>query len=272
MESKNLYSRELEDIYVESLLKEKIIIESKNLNHKINDYIYDYLKKKVENRCISEGFIKENSIKIIDKSIGYIRNSRFYGEVTYDILFKAMVCCPVAGDIIDCRVKFVNKLGILGSNGPLLIIVGRQFHRNEELLDNINPDDIIKVEIIDKKYSINDNQIKIIAKIKTNNDNYSDKNDLTLGDISDIEDNDEFADKTDSLFGMDDTKEIDKDLEEDDILDDLEDDDEDEDLDEEDEDIKELMINGINDELQEDELDDIPEDEETLDDDDYDDI
>ena len=35
-----------------------------------------------------------------------------------------------------------NKLGLLGNNGPLTIIVGKQFHNNPLLLDEINIDDI----------------------------------------------------------------------------------------------------------------------------------
>lgn len=267
MELESLSNKELEDIYVECILKEKIIIEAKNLNHKIDDYITNYIKKRIENKCINEGFVKEDSITIVDKSIGSIKNSRFYGEVSYDILFKANICNPVAGNIIDCRVKFVNKLGLLGNNGPLVIIVGRQFHSNSQSLDQINVDDIVKVKIIAKKFSINDKEIKVIAKLYNDLDINDDKKDLTLGDIDD-DDDDKSIEKAENMFDeltLD--KDIDDEIEDDDMMmDDLDDEDFDEDLDDDDED-KDLIINGLQEENINDD-DDLPDDEETLDDDD----
>lgn len=267
MELESLSKKELEDIYVECLLKEKIIIEAKNLNHKIDDYIHDYMKNRIENRCINEGFVQEDSINIVNKSVGIIKNSRFYGEVSYDILYKANICNPVPGNIIDCKVKFVNKLGLLGNNGPLVIIVGRQFHKNSEILDEINVDDIVKVKVIAKKFSINDKEIKVIAKLDNVEDNNNDdKKDFALGDLDD--EDDKSIDKTDLLFNDDTTldKDFEDDLDDEDMMDDLEDDDFDDDLDEDEEENKELMINGLQDQ-EINEEDDLPEDEETLDED-----
>ena len=264
MELESLSNKELEDIYVECILKEKIIFQSKNLNHKIDDFINNYLKKRIENKCINEGFVQEDSINIINKSVGIIKNSRFYGEVSYDILYKANICNPVPGNIIDCKVKFVNKLGLLGNNGPLVIIVGRQFHKNSEILDEVNVDDIVKVKVIAKKFSINDNEIKVIAKLDNVEDYNDDKKDLTLGDID--EEDDKSIDKNDDLFNDDTTiKDFDDDLDDDDMMDELDDDDFDEDIEEEED--KELMINGLQDQNINDD-DDLPEDEETLDEDD----
>ena len=273
MELESLSKKELEDIYVECLLKEKIIINAKNLNHKIDEYIQKYMKDRIENKCINEGFIKEDSLNIINKSVGAIKNSRFYGEVSYDILYKAQICNPVVGNVIDCKVKFVNKLGLLGNNGPLVIIVGKQFHKNSNILDKINVDDIVKVEVIAKKFSLNDKDIKIIAKLYNVNENevneniIDDKKDFTLGDI---DDDDKSVDKNDTIYNDDSMKEIDDDfIDEDDLdEDDFEDDFEDDDMedDEEDEEDKELIIDGLQDNEIND--DDLPEDEQTLDDDD----
>jgi NADH dehydrogenase len=57
----------------------------------------------------------------------------------------------VIGNIIDCKVKFINKLGILGNNGPITIIVSKQFHNDNDNINEIKQGDIIKVEVIAKK-------------------------------------------------------------------------------------------------------------------------
>jgi len=186
----------LENIYFESIIKQKIIIQSKYLNNKINEYIINYLKNKFEGRCISEGYIQQDTIEIINKSVGHMNGSRFTGDITYDILYKAKICNPLVNNIIECQVKFINKLGLLCNNGPITIIVGRQFHNNQKLLDVINIGDIIKVSIIDKKFSLNDKIIEVTARLTDDIVNNSSQQNLVLGDITTLDDElDDILDK-----------------------------------------------------------------------------
>lgn len=154
-----------ENIFFNSIIKQRVIVQAKYLNSNINQYLLDYLKHRFEGKCISEGYIQQDSIEIMEKSIGYINGSRFMGDVNYDILFKANICNPLINNIIECEVKFINKLGLLCKNGPITIIVGRQFHYNPNLLDNIQVGEVIKISVIDKKFSLNDRQIEVTAKL-----------------------------------------------------------------------------------------------------------
>jgi DNA-directed RNA polymerase subunit E'/Rpb7 len=183
-----------DSLYNELLLKENIEVPPHKFNSKINIFLEDSLRDKIEEKCISEGYIKKDSINILKKSLGLLKGSRFNGDINYVLLYKALVCSPKIGTIIKCNVKLVNnKLGILGNNGPLTIIVGRQFHNNPQLLDDINIGDNIEIKIIDSKYSLNDKEIKIIGKLNTDTDNISKNNvdvdDLNQIDTEDIDDN-----------------------------------------------------------------------------------
>lgn len=124
--------------------------------------------------------------------------SRFTGDITYDIAYTASVCNPVIGNVIECTVKFINKLGILCTNGPINIIIGRQFHSNEDELNTINTGDIIKVEVIAKKFYLNDREIKIIAKLWNENDKNDIKNyikkELISSDVTPINIDNDFID------------------------------------------------------------------------------
>ena len=236
MEYKGNNENYLENIYFESLIKQRIIIQSKHLNNKINEYITGYLKNKFEGRCVSEGYIQQDSIEIINKSIGYMNGSRFTGDITYDILYKAKICNPMANNIIECQVKFINKLGLLCNNGPITIIVGRQFHNNQKLLDVINVGDIIKVSIIDKKFSLNDKVIEVTARLIDDIINNSSQQNLVLGDITTLdEDLDDILDKDTLSFDNTESKNDDDD---DDSLDEF-------DLDNDDEEYEEEYENNI---------------------------
>jgi DNA-directed RNA polymerase subunit E'/Rpb7 len=166
------------EIYFNNVLIKRICIKAKYLNENIDEYINNYLKSNIEGKCIDEGYVEPNSIKIIKKSIGTILGSRFTGDVTYDIIYTANVCNPVSGNIINCKVKFINKLGILGTNGPITITIPKQLHKNSDF-ENININDNIKIEVIAKKYSLNQKEIKIVAKLFNVNDNDTKKKSFT---------------------------------------------------------------------------------------------
>jgi len=188
----------MDDIYFNCVLNKKIIVEPKYLNKNVDQCIEKYLKKKIEGLCIHEGYVKPDTIKILKKSAGMLIGSRFTGDITYDIAYTASVCNPVIGNVIECTVKFINKLGILCTNGPINIIIGRQFHSNEDELNTINTGDIIKVEVIAKKFYLNDREIKIIAKLWNENDKNDIKNyikkELISSDVTPINIDNDFVD------------------------------------------------------------------------------
>jgi DNA-directed RNA polymerase II subunit RPB7 len=186
----------MEDIYFNCTLLKRVVIPSKHLNTNIDIYINDYIKRSVEGLCVDEGYIKPDTVSILKKSVGSLLGSNFTGDITYDIAYTAQICNPVIGNIIECKVKFVNKMGILASNGPITVIIGRQFHLNNEL-DKISRDDIIKVEVVAKTFSLKDKEIKVVAKLygveTVNSIKKSNLNDFTESDLTPIED-DEFDD------------------------------------------------------------------------------
>ena len=183
----------MDNIYFNCILTKKIIVEARYLNENIDNYIENYIKTKVEGCCVDEGYIKPDTVKILKKSVGMLLGSRFTGDVTYEIAYTASVCNPMIGNIIDCKVKFVNKLGLLGNNGPITIIIGKQFHVNDDELNKINENDTVKVEVIAKKFYLNDKEIKIIAKLWNENDKKENvnKKELVSSDLTPVNDNDE---------------------------------------------------------------------------------
>ena len=190
----------MDNIYFNCILTKKIIVDSKYLNENIDTYIEEYLKSKVDGLCIDEGYIKPDTVKILKKSVGMLLGSRFTGDITYEIAYTADICNPVVGNIIECKVRFVNKLGILANNGPIKVIIGKQFHTNDDDINKINKNDIIKVEVIAKKFSLNDKEIKIVGKLWNENENKSkkiNKKDFISSDLTPIISDNDFIDQDD---------------------------------------------------------------------------
>ena len=158
----------MENIYFNNIVKKKIIVNPKHMGN-IDNYIESYLKTNYEGKCIAEGYVKPDTIKIVRRSIGSITGSRFSGDVTYMVEYSAEICNPVIGNIIECKVKNINKLGLLCNNGPVTVIVGKKFHDNLEDINKIKEGDSINVEIIAKKIQLNKEEIQVVGKIFSNN-------------------------------------------------------------------------------------------------------
>jgi DNA-directed RNA polymerase subunit E'/Rpb7 len=96
---------EFAPIYHTRILSENIQLMPKTLNsYDLDKVIIDILKRKVEGKCISDGFIKLDSVEIVSRSLGCMENHVFNGSVSYFIKYKAEICSPVMGQIIECYV------------------------------------------------------------------------------------------------------------------------------------------------------------------------
>jgi DNA-directed RNA polymerase subunit E'/Rpb7 len=224
----------MDNIYFHTVLTKKLLIESKYLDENIDEYINKLLRNKIEGKCVDEGYIKPDTIKIIKKSAGILLGSRFTGDITYKVAYTAEICNPVIGNIIECKVRFVNKLGLLGNNGPITIIVGKQFHDSEDDINNIKDGDTVKVEVIAKKFYLNDTEIKIIAKLWSENDKKDIKKikkDIISSDLTPIE-YEKNQNQDYEIPEYDEDEEIESDEDEDEELEEDEDEDEEDEEDE----------------------------------------
>lgn len=179
------------NIFYNTVIWNRILINSCDINKSINNTILNILVENNEGKCVREGYIKEGSIKLLKRSVPYVYGSQMNGKLHVDVLYDAQICCPMKGNIIECKIEKINKLGILASTGPLSIIIARDFHKNKEVFKDLKEDSDITIEIIDKKFNINEKKISVIARIYNKDsieENIEDDNEQD--DIEDdIEDN-----------------------------------------------------------------------------------
>ena len=158
----------MDNLYIKSKIKKSLSIEPKYINNKLNDYILSRIKDKFEGKCLKYGYIKNNSVKILKRSIGSVLTSHFNGNILYNIEFSVDVCNPLEGNVIDIVVKNINKMGILGGipdeeETPLNILLARQHHIENENFLNLKEGEIIQGKIIGKRFEYGGDQISVIA-------------------------------------------------------------------------------------------------------------
>ena len=124
------------------------VIHAQEISNNITEILNTKIKDELEGICVSDGYIKKNSIKIVSKSMGKMLVSFFNGMVSYTIKYVADVCNPLEGAIIKATVKNINKMGIVayGANNALNILAAKQHHMEDENFSNIQENDIIHVK------------------------------------------------------------------------------------------------------------------------------
>ena len=172
-------------------LEEKIVIDSKKISNKLDFFLEKKLKKKIGNRCIKEGYVFENSIKIFSKSTGFINYGHLNNYIHYNLSYVADVFNPGIGIIIpNCTIEKKTKMGLIvqgDKDTPINILIASQHNTENKIFKNYKEKDKITVELIGKKFDVNSKYIFGIGKIVEDHHISSDESDSDDSESSDNE-------------------------------------------------------------------------------------
>jgi len=181
------------DLFIPIKFKTNVILSPNELDADFDKTILKKIKDNYENICSKYGYIKNNSIKIIKRSIGLIKNQHFNANTSFTILCLAEICNPIQGSIIKCKVKNINKMGILAEgyydNIPILEIIipsNSAGIKSEINLETLVKGQEIKIEVCGKKYQLFDKHISIIGRAIKNKDEFI-KNEIKTDDDDEIQ-------------------------------------------------------------------------------------
>ena len=103
-------SAETKQLYLTQVFNIKEAIEASQLssntlkNEDAIDSVTTKNKKKFGNRCNALGYVDNDSIKIVSRSMGIINSSQFNGNINYDIKVEATICKPSVSNKLVCKV------------------------------------------------------------------------------------------------------------------------------------------------------------------------
>ena len=130
----------------------------------------------IEGRCITEGFIKPHSTRIIDFKCGKI----IAKNVQFNIVIECLVCNPHPQSIIRCVAKNITQAGIRAVSddeySPIVVYITRDFGIESDKMyyHSIKEGDNINIKVIGKRFEINDKHIQIIGfLVHPKNERYS---------------------------------------------------------------------------------------------------
>lgn len=157
------------DIYSSAIITKDIYISIVNVGTNIKETIRVIIVKDIEGKCIPEGYIKPDSVKIMSYSNGIVKGS----NIQFQVLFECSVCCPVEGTHINCIVKNITKAGIRAelneTISPVVIFIARDHNYMSKKFSAIQENQPIKIRVIGQRYELNDKYISIIGELIDDN-------------------------------------------------------------------------------------------------------
>ena len=153
-----------------------------SIGKNLQEVIEENVKANFEGKCLVEGYIKDNSSKIITYSSGIINRGNY---ISFEVVFECEVCFPVEGMNIQCVAKNVTKAGIRAESAsevpsPIVVFVAKDHHFNVPHFAEIQEGDKINIRVIGQRFELNDKYISIIGELIKDKPDYTQQNPKTM--------------------------------------------------------------------------------------------
>jgi hypothetical protein len=145
------------------------IARSKNIKEILNREV----SMMMDGKCSIEGYVCPDSIRIIQHSCGRLNG----GNIIFDIDISCLICLPQEQTKILCVAKTITQAGIRaiakglqpGSISPIEVFLSRDMnmnnnvHNSADKFTTVKEGDTLFVEIIGRRFVLNDTHVTIIA-------------------------------------------------------------------------------------------------------------
>ena len=157
----------IQSIYSRCLLTRNVVLPITAIGKNIKETIEETIKFNFEGKCVVEGYIKQNSTKIVTHSSGLINRGN---NILFEVVFECEVCFPVEGMLIPCVAKNITKAGIRAESAndvpsPIVVFIAKDHHYNNSYFTDIKEGDKFNVRVIGQRFELNDKYISIIGEL-----------------------------------------------------------------------------------------------------------
>jgi DNA-directed RNA polymerase subunit E'/Rpb7 len=154
-------------VYARNMISTKIHLMMSEVGDSTKQNLERKIVRKTEGKCVPEGYVRPDSVKIVSYSSGVIKMNL----IEFQVVFECLICNPVEGQVVECVTKSITKAGIHaevmtdGKFIPMKIFLARDHNYSNRAFGNIKENDKISVRIIGKRFELNDPYIVAIASL-----------------------------------------------------------------------------------------------------------
>jgi hypothetical protein len=158
--------KETQGVYSPCQITKCIVLPITSIGKNLLQTLENTISKMVCEKCIVEGYVKSNSVKVISFSSGIVKGE----NIVFDVVFNCEVCFPVAGMNLNCIAKNITKAGIRAESAdenpsPFVLFIARDHYYANEYFNSIEENDKFIATVIAQRFELNDKYVSIIAQL-----------------------------------------------------------------------------------------------------------
>jgi DNA-directed RNA polymerase subunit E'/Rpb7 len=144
------------------LFEEKVALTPRDINsvvevNSIDMKILDYLKKKLEKKCIKDGYVIPDTLRLLSRSNGIFENGRFTANIIFNVQAQCRVYNPTYGTVLEGRILKKNYMGLLVVyEDAIRILVPRDLHIGDDDYESLQVGEVIRIHLRKSEFQIND--------------------------------------------------------------------------------------------------------------------
>jgi len=175
-------SKEAKNVYSLSQITKSITLPIGAIGKELHQTIERTVAAMVEGKCIVEGFVKTESVRVITYSSGLVKSN----SVTFNVVFECSVCFPVSGMLLNCIAKNITKAGIRAESSeetpsPFVLFIARDHYYASDYFNSIEEKEKFTARVIAQRFELNDKYVSIIAELVPQKEYIPKKPRLNLG-------------------------------------------------------------------------------------------
>jgi DNA-directed RNA polymerase subunit E'/Rpb7 len=152
-------------LYTDSLLTKSVQIPMSECGKNITEILHHTLQS-LEGKCVTEGYVKKGSIHVVNFSSGMMKDH----YVIFTVVFECKIAVPFNNQELLCIVETNTIAGLQcklhpDDESPFIIFLAKDHHMEDKTFFECSVGSIINVNVIGKRYSVNDATISVIAKL-----------------------------------------------------------------------------------------------------------
>ncbi len=153
-----------------ALLSKRVCLSNLETGSNVEKNLQKLIAHQCEGKCINEGVVIRDSVRIVQVSAGKVVN----GKIEFGVQYECLICLPIRDMILDdCVISSITKAGISSvyhvNNQPVLTVrIVRDNNYNNDDFNNIQQDAIgtkIKAKVIGCIYELNEKTITTICDL-----------------------------------------------------------------------------------------------------------
>ena len=146
----------------------------------IESLLLEKLAARLEGKCSQHGYVVPGSLTLLSRSMGYVENGRFTGDIVYHVQAEGDVIYPPDGTVLEGRVEKMNTMGMFvvyevkdkknpeSSSYPAIkIILPRDLQLGKDEFNSVEPGDQVQLEIKKSRFQVNDEFILCVGDFRS---------------------------------------------------------------------------------------------------------